>query len=69
MFEGCFVPEVDKATKVTSSHTNGAKVGEQITVSCPSIGDRKFTCHEGNTWVPPDLANTCLGKNKSVLEE
>ncbi|XP_063679507.1 uncharacterized protein LOC134815005 isoform X2 [Bolinopsis microptera] len=60
IYEGCFVPDVHKATEVRTSVTNGARVGEEITVSCPDLGDRKFLCQTGNTWEPPDVAGACL---------
>ena len=53
---------------MTSSVANGAKVGEEITVSCPNIGDRKFLCQTGNTWAPPDLAGACLGKTRDTSD-
>jgi hypothetical protein len=63
VYEGCYFADVRKATKVTSSHANGAKVGEEITVSCPGLADRTFTCKAGNTWDPPELASACFGES------
>ena len=51
---------------MTSSVAYGAKVGEEITVSCPDLGDRKFLCQTGNTWAPPDVAGACLGKTRET---
>ena len=47
-----------------TSVANGAKVGEEITVSCPDLWDRKFLCQTGSTWAPPEVAGACLGKTR-----
>ena len=50
---------------MTSSVANGAKVGEEITVSCPDREESKFICRAENRWDPPGVAGACFGKTLS----
>ena len=67
VYEGCLIPQVNKAIGVISPQTNGAKLGESITVSCPDIRNRKFSCQAGNTWEPADVAGACFGEKYIAL--
>ena len=48
---------------MTSSHSKGAKLGEEITVTCEN-GERKYTCRSGNTWEPAGLSAACPGETE-----
>lgn len=63
VYEGCLVPDINRATHVSSSHSKGAKLGEEITVTCEA-GERKYTCGSGNTWEPRDIAAACPGERE-----